>query len=79
MVDDQSTDRARHALIKYQLALRGLTLADIARRANVGTSAVSIVSIGKSRSVRIEALLAEALGTKADELFPERYTNQQGP
>jgi len=56
--------------------LRDLSLAEIARRANVGASAVSTVSIGKSRSARIEKLLAEALGTTAEELFPERYQSE---
>ncbi|WP_102227226.1 helix-turn-helix domain-containing protein [Acidimangrovimonas sediminis] len=71
--NDFPVDRERHARIKYQLDLRGLSLADIARKANVGASAVSVVSLGRSRSANIEKVLAEALGTTAEELFPERY------
>lgn len=75
---DVSVDRERHARIRYELSLRGLSLAEIARRAGVGVSAVSAVSIGKSRSARIENLLAATLGTTAEELFPERYRSFEG-
>jgi lambda repressor-like predicted transcriptional regulator len=70
---DLAIDRERHARIRYELSLRGLSLAAIARRANVSTSSVSAVSLGKCKSARIEGLLADALCKRADELFPERY------
>ena len=77
MHNDYPIDRNRHARIKYELALRGITLADIAREANVGRSAVSSVSVGKSRSSRLEILIAGALNTTASDLFPERYASEE--
>ena len=78
MRNDFPIDRERHARIKYELELRGMTLADIAREANVGTPAVSSVSVGKSRSKRLEALIAKAIGTTPSQLFPERYPKPEG-
>lgn len=75
---DLVIDRDRHARICYLLALRNLNLADIARQAGVGTSAVSSVSIGKSRSAHIESVIAKALGCEAKDLFPDRYKHSGG-
>lgn len=70
---DLRIDRERHALVKYELSLRGLSLAEIGRRAGVGTSAVSSVSLGKSRSARVERFIAEALEVPVEDLFADRY------
>jgi len=70
---DLTIDRERHARIRYELSLRGLTLAEIAKRAGVSISSVSAVSLGKSRSARVEMILAKALDTEPESLFPERY------
>lgn len=70
---DIPIDRARHAHIKFQLALRNLSLADVAEQVGVGPSAVSAVSLGKSRSEKIELHLANVLGQPVQILFPERY------
>lgn len=70
---DIVVDRARHAHIKYLLELRGLTLADVSKQLGVGPSAVSSVSLGKSRSSKIEKYLATILDQQVEELFPERY------
>ncbi|OOY15870.1 hypothetical protein BMI85_09960 [Thioclava sp. DLFJ4-1] len=75
--NDFQINRERHSRIKYELDRRGLSLAEIARRAGVGLSAVSSVSLGRSRSARIEAKLADALETTAPELFPERYPEER--
>ena len=76
---DIAVDRERHAHIKCQLKLRGLSLAELASQIGVGASAVSSVSLGKSRSKRIEKHLAAALGKTAKELFPERYQDCAEP
>ncbi|QIE43290.1 transcriptional regulator (plasmid) [Rhodobacteraceae bacterium SC52] len=70
---DLTINRERHARIRYELSLRGLSLAAIAKRADVSISSVSAVSLGKSRSARVEKILAEALDSRAEALFPERY------
>jgi len=74
--NDFPIDRERHSRIKYELDRRGLSLAEIARRVGVGLPAVSSVSLGRSRSARIEAHLAQALGMTAPQLFPERYPEE---
>jgi len=75
---DLTIDRERHARIRYELSLRSLTLAEIAKRAEVSISSVSAVSLGKSRSARIEMILAQALATRPEVLFPERYPADNG-
>ncbi len=70
---DIPIDRARHARIKFELELRGLRLADIAIQLGTGASVISSVSLGKSRSQRIERHLASAIEQSVEELFPERY------
>jgi len=70
---DIAIDRKRHARIRFELALIQLSLADVARQLGVGASAVSSVSLGKSRSARIEKHLAKVLGVEVTELFPDRY------
>ncbi|MBO9444163.1 helix-turn-helix domain-containing protein [Phaeobacter italicus] len=75
---DLAIDRERHARIRYELSLRGLTLAEIAKRAGVSISSVSAVSLGKSRSARVEMILAHALETLPEALFPERYPADSG-
>ncbi|PVA05444.1 helix-turn-helix domain-containing protein [Thalassorhabdomicrobium marinisediminis] len=75
---DLTIDREKHARIRYELSLRGLTLVEIANRAGVSISAVSAVSLGKSRSARVETILAKALDIEPDRLFPERYPSNNG-
>lgn len=71
MIDDK-----RHASIKAALALRGRSLADIARRLDVAPTTISIVSRGFRRSRRIEAAIADELGLTAAEVWPSRYPAQ---
>jgi len=66
----------QHERIKGALALRGISLTDIARQLDVAPSTVTIVSKGDRRSRRIEAALAQALGCEAWTLWPERYPDQ---
>ena len=68
MIDDK-----RHAQIKAALALRGLSLSDIARSLKVAPTTISIVSRGYRRSRRIETAIADELGLTAAALWPERY------
>ena len=75
----QLDDReVRHERLKFQLRLKGRSLASIARQLGVSVSTVSLVSKGKNRSVRIERALAEALASTPEQLFPDRYPQQQG-
>jgi len=73
MIDDK-----RHAQIKSALSLKHITLSDIARSIDVTPGTVSIVSRGFRRSRRIEAAIATALGSTAEELWPDRYGYPDG-
>lgn len=64
--------------LKYELALRGISLSDIAREIGVTQPYVSAVVRGHrntwvSTSRRIEALIAQKLGKPVQEVFPDRY------
>ncbi len=69
---------ARHERLKFELRLRGQSLASVARQLDVTQSTVSMVSKGKNRSRRIERALANALETTPEQLFPDRYFEQEG-
>jgi lambda repressor-like predicted transcriptional regulator len=73
MITNPIIDEKRHARIKAALSLKGSSLSDIARILDVAPTTVSIVSRGFRRSRRIEAEIANQLGIKAPELWPERY------
>ena len=73
-----SAEKQRHVHIKHALNLKGITLADVARALNVTQGTVSQVSVGRSRSKRVESALASALGTTPEQLFPDRYAEKEG-
>lgn len=68
MIDDK-----RHARIKSALGLKRISLSDIARSLAVTPSTVSIVSRGFRRSRRVEQAIADALGQRPEEIWPDRY------
>lgn len=59
------------ARIKYELALRGLSLADIGRRR--GLAQFSIYDVLRKKVPLSEQAVAEALGVRPDEIWPSRY------
>lgn len=61
----------RREWIKYQLALRGLTLGLLANR--WGLSRKTVQKALHTPYPRMEKLIAEALGHTPQELWPERY------
>jgi lambda repressor-like predicted transcriptional regulator len=62
--------------IKALLRKKGYTLADAARELEVTRQAPTLVLAG-SRSLRIEAWIADKLGMKPEEIWPERYPPQR--
>lgn len=64
---------ARRSWITTQLALAGLTQKVLAERLGCSRQTLGKCLISPV-SVRIDSGLAEALGLKPHELFPERYT-----
>ncbi|WP_416358903.1 helix-turn-helix domain-containing protein [Brevundimonas aurantiaca] len=71
MIDDK-----RHARIKSALSLKHISLSDIARSLAVTPSTVSIVSRGYRRSRRVEQAIADALGQRPEEIWPDRYRSR---
>lgn len=65
---------ARKAWVKFQLSLRDLSLAELARDA--GVTRQCVYQVFNNRYPRMEKLVAEALGLKAWQLFPERYNQK---
>ncbi|MBS0200416.1 MAG: helix-turn-helix domain-containing protein [Proteobacteria bacterium] len=59
--------------MKARLRLAGTSLAQVARDLNVQPTTVTAVSLGVSRSRRIEKHIATVLATTPDKLWPERY------
>lgn len=73
---DVQIDREKHAKVKYLLALAGSSFSDVAARLGVSASTVSAVSLGRSRSRRIEAELSKRTGVPEVELWPERLNGK---
>lgn len=67
-------DPARWAWIKYQLELRGYTLGSLARELGVDRSIPAKVLHG--RYPKMQAAIAERLGTAPELLWPERYESK---
>jgi lambda repressor-like predicted transcriptional regulator len=66
-------DLRKHERIKFELRLAGSSLADVSRRLGVSQGAVSMVSVGRKRSKKIEAAIAAELGKRPEILWPKRY------
>lgn len=60
-------------LLKYYLAQNFASPANLAREANVSRAAVSAVIHGRTRSERIERMIAKSCGRTLQELFPAWY------
>lgn len=60
-------------LLKYYLAQNFASPANLAREADVSRAAVSAVIHGRTRSERIERLIAKSCGRTLPELFPAWY------
>ena len=60
-------------LIKYYLVQNFTSPASLAREAHVSRAAVSSVIHGRTRSVRIERMIADICGRTLPELFPAWY------
>ena len=58
------------AMVKYQLDLRGLSMAEVGRAAGVSRSLVSHVVAGRKRHRKVEAAIARLAGVRPADLFP---------
>ncbi|SDG45161.1 transcriptional regulator, Nlp family [Celeribacter baekdonensis] len=69
-------DRVRHEQIKCALRIAGTNFSNVAAELGIKPSSVSEVSLGTSRSRRVEHALATALSTPVETLFADRYGDQ---
>lgn len=67
----------RHAWVIYELRVKGLTLADLARQA--GVHRVVLYQVWQKRYPRMQSLVAGALDMLPQDLFPERYDEKGLP
>lgn len=63
--------RERAAWILYQLRRRGLSGAEISRRAGVSRGQVSDVMSGRRKGQKVREEIARALGKKVEKVFKE--------
>ncbi|WP_299289056.1 helix-turn-helix domain-containing protein [uncultured Tateyamaria sp.] len=73
---DVQIDRQKHAKVKYLLDLAGSSFSDIAASLSLSPSTISSVSLGRSRSRRVEKAISERIGVPESELWPERITEK---
>ncbi|WP_353014030.1 helix-turn-helix domain-containing protein [Ruegeria sp. SCP10] len=66
----------RREYIKYQLRLRGTTLAEISRELGVSTATMSQVCLGVRRSDRVLSAIADKLGVSLEAL--SKLDNEEG-
>lgn len=59
--------------VKFKLAMKGLSLAEVARRAWVSPTLVTAVSRGNRRNQMVERLIADILGQTPSDLWPARF------
>ena len=57
--------------IKAALILKGISMAEIARKFKVQPTVVSQIVAGRSRSARIQKHMAKLLGKKVKEIWPD--------
>lgn len=72
-------DLLRHEDVKRRLRLAGSSLTEIARTEGVLQSTVTVVSQGYRKSHRIQKAIAKQLGTTPQQLFPDRYAEEECP
>ena len=68
---DFDKNRVQHELRKAELKIRGTSLAQLSRELGVSGTSMTLVSLRKHRSQRIENALAEALEVTVSELFAD--------
>lgn len=64
----------RRAWIKYQLELRGQTMGGLARKH--GLFRTTVVSALHKPYPRMERIIANVLGLKPEDIWPERYSEK---
>ena len=65
-------DRERRRLVMIELAKRGMTITDLAKKLMLPISLISMVINGRRRSPKTEKRIAVFLGKTREALFPPR-------
>ena len=63
--------RDKYLDIKSRLTRKGFKVKDVAARAGVADSTVSVVLTGKGPSKKIQEVIADMLGVKVSDLWPD--------
>ena len=72
-----SPDMERHSEIKLGLREVGSSLSQIASELGLKNSTITVVSQGYRKSHSVQAAIARKLGLKPEQLFPERYEEEE--
>lgn len=72
------TARDRHLQTKYELQRAGSSFNEIARELGVSHSTVLAVSNRRAVSARVQEAIARKLGVSPAQIWPERYSNEEG-
>lgn len=70
-------DLERHEYLKFRVRQNKSSYAQIARELGIAAGTVTAVSQGYKRSKRVEQAIATCLQTTAQEIFPERYPEEE--
>ncbi len=65
--------RKRRAWVKYQFQLRGISMAEVAASAKPPVSRQCIYDAFNKTYPRMEKLIADALGLRPADIWPDRY------
>ncbi len=72
----QKTDKKRRAWIKYQLEMKGYSLASLGLKHGLSRSCVRQAFV--KPYPKMERLIAHTLGLRPEEIWPERYIQSHG-
>lgn len=76
LTDEQK--RLRHERIKFELRSRGLSFAKLSKQEGLHRSVFAAISATTKRSRKAATLIAEAIGTTPEALWPEVYGHEGG-
>jgi plasmid maintenance system antidote protein VapI len=65
-------DWERRRLVRTELAMRDMTISDLARELSMSRTRITEIINGTRRSLKIEAQIAAYFGKERGELFPSR-------
>jgi len=70
-------DIVLHKKLKAALKARGVSFTYIAKELGRTTALVSLTCMGRTKSHPVQSKIAEHLGRKPEEIWPDRYPEQE--